>query len=196
MYDDVEADFWKEILITMQQKNMVRKDGSPLYFDGAAKAFDDFSKNNPDVKASFEMASSYATCEMEITATIKLRLYIQSQIKGSFLQKNGNDFVKIADAKFPNNPFPEIENFFANKKNYLNQLEKISTESIRGNKKNLVASEFLKAFTAKKYPDTICKVETLEDGFILTVEMDGEKKQKHIPLDEIAQDIAYAEIEF
>ena len=185
MYEDVEADFWKEILVTMQQKNMVRKDGESLYFDGAEKAFDDFSKKNPDVKASLEMASSYATCEMEISATIKLRLFIQSQIKGTLLQKNGNDYIKIADAKFPNNPFPEIESFFERRNEYLDALAKLSNESMQNNKKRQVAGEFLKAYISKKFPEAVWTIDPLEDGFLLTVDSDGEKKQRRISLDEI-----------
>ena len=187
MYEDVEADFWKQILITMQQKNMTRFDGEPLYFDGAAKAFDEFSKKHPGIKASFEMSSSYATCEMEISATIKLRLFIQSQIKGTLLQQNGTDFIKIADAKFPNNPFTEIEFFFEHKGEYLKQLAEIKSDSVKNNKKQQVAKEFLTAYVEKKYPDSISSIESAGDGFILSLEIGGTKTQKHIPLDQIVQ---------
>lgn len=189
MYEDVEADFWKEILVTMQQKNMVRQNAQSLYFDGAEKAFNDFSKNNPDVKSSFEMASSYATVEMEISATIKLRLFIQSQIKGTLLQQNGKDYIKIADAKFPNDPFPEISDFFSRKNFYLEQLSKITSDSIQNNKKQQIAGEFLKAYLSKKNPDTNWNIETVKDGFILNTTKNGEQIQKHIETDNIISGI-------
>ena len=187
MQNDVEADFWKEILVTMQQKNMNRQDGKQLYFDDAPKAFDDFSKKYPGVKSNFEMAASYATCEMEISPTIKLRLFIQSQIKGTLLQQSGNDFVKIADAKFPNNPFPEIECFFEHKSDYLSELSKLTKNSIRENKKMQLAQEFLKVHIAKKYPDSIWSLEPAADGFVFSIDSGNEKHQSHIPLNLVAQ---------
>lgn len=181
MYEDVEADFWKQILVTLQQKNMTRVGAQSLYFDGVEKAFNEFSKNKPDVKSSLEMASSYATIEMEVSSTIKFRLFIQSQIKGTLLQKNGNDFIKIADAKFPNDPFPEIVYFFDHLSENLEQLSKITNDSIHNNKKQQIAGEFLKAHLDKKYKNQAWTLDTVADGFILTVE----NQQKHISLENL-----------
>ncbi len=189
MYEDVEADFWKQILVTMQQKNMVRPGAESLYFDEADKAFNEFSKKYPEVKSTFEMASSYATCEMEISSTIKLRLFIQSQIKGTLLQKNGSDYIKIADAKFPNNPFIEIADFFDHRSDYLEQLSSVTTESIHNSKRHQIAGEFLKALIAKKNPDAIWSLENTKEGFILSIEKNGDKQQKHFDLESITKEI-------
>lgn len=177
MYDDVESDFWKDILVHMLHKNMVRANARPLRMEQCKEIFQAFEKDHPQLKPSVNYSSSYVTWELFISENVKLRLYIQNQIKGSFMQGSGSDFVKIADAKFPNNPFPEIEECLANSSKYLEELDSKKKARVRNLKKNQLLGEFIKAHLIKKLKDDNSQIWTLEpknDSFILHLQKDKE----------------------
>jgi len=177
MYDDVESDFWKEILVHMLHKNMVRANAQPLKMEQCKEVFQAFEKDHPQLKPSVNYSSSYVTWELFISENVKLRLYIQNQIKASFMQGSGSDFVKIADAKFPNNPFPEIEECLANRQKYLQELESKKKDQLHNAKESLLLGEFIKAHLIKKFKADTSVVWTLEpkkDSFILHLQEDKE----------------------
>lgn len=182
MYDDVESDFWKDVFVHMQHKNMIRTDASFLHRSDTEKVFEDFSKKHPDVSPEIVNASSYTTWEIFITKTIKLRLFIQSQIKASLLQLNDGDFVKIADAKFPYNPFPEIEELLSNKENLENDLNEKLTGNTKFSKQQKITGEIIKALLMKKFADEniIWNLEFTKTDYKVIIEKD--KKQQVIDI--------------
>ena len=97
---------------------MVRTDAGKLSLIEAEQTFERFSFAHPEIKADYSINSdlegkpSFATWEVTVTPEIKFRLFIQNQIKASLLQRRGGEYIKIADAKFPYNPFSEISEFF------------------------------------------------------------------------------------
>ena len=77
-YIDNEADFWKEHFVHLQHKNMVRTNAAPLKMADCKAEFESFAATHPDAKITTEYFPSYCTFEVALTATIKLRLYIQN----------------------------------------------------------------------------------------------------------------------
>ena len=145
-YIDNEADFWKELFVHLQHKNMVRTNAQALRLENCKAAFDEFAASHPAAMITSEFTGSYCTFELTLTPQIKLRLYVQSAIKGSLLQKNGSDYIKLCDAKFPYNPLPEIDEFLAHLPEYLKNLEQALENKSRSRRRQKLALEFIKAY--------------------------------------------------
>lgn len=151
MKQDIESDFWKEIFRHLQHRNMSRIGAERLTVCDALKEIEEFKVKHPKILFSTENSGSYVTFETEIAENIKLRLFIQSQIKASLLQNNGTEWIKIADAKFPNNPFPEVELLLENRKKYESELKKQKHENFANDVKTKISVELIKAMLMKKY---------------------------------------------
>lgn len=162
-YIDNEADFWKELFVHLQHKNMVRTNAQPLHLEDCKVAFEEFAGSHPEANISTEYSNSYCTFEVTLTANIKLRLYIQSAIKGSLMQKNGSDYVKLCDAKFPYNPLPEIDEFLKLLPEYLKDLENTLENKSRTHRRQKLALEFIKAYV-KVHLNEAHEITVNEDG--------------------------------
>lgn len=168
-YIDNEADFWKEHFVHLQHKNMVRTNAEPLRLENCHSAFDEFSASHPEAKINVEYFETYCTLEIALTSNIKLRLFIQSSIKGSLLQKKSGDYVKLCDAKFPYNPLPEIDEFLNRLPDYLKELETSLENKSRSHRRQKLALEFIKAY-ASSYLKQAFTINPNEDGtFTLTL---------------------------
>lgn len=199
MYEDVESDYWKEIFVHIQHKNMMRsavaegpegqaddqRFDDKLTVKNATSQFDIFSRRNPKISPIVEGSSSYFTWEVFVTPTIKVRLFIQNQIKCSLMQNINGDFTKIADAKFPNNPFPELEEFLGNCEQYKKELSEVKEKSIRNAKQQKIAGEFIKAYAGKKLGEKVWYLDPAkaneEGDFILTIARSNGDNEK-LPL--------------
>lgn len=168
-YSDTEADFWKEHFVHLQHKNMVRANALPLHMADCKAEFEAFTASHPDAKISCEYFPSYCTFEVTLTTTIKLRLFIQNNIKASLMQKCGPEYIKICDAKFPYNPLPEISEFLAGLPNYLAELSQSLEKRSRSNRRQKLAQEFIKAYASAHLKQAIT-INPNEDGtFNLTL---------------------------
>ena len=165
-YSDTEADFWKEVFVHLQHKNMVRTNAQPLRMQDCKQEFEAFTASHPDAKIFCEYFPSYCTFEVSLTASIKLRLFIQNNIKASILQKAGEEYVKICDAKFPYNPLPEIHEFLEKLPAYLTELEQSLEKKSRSLRRQKLALEFLKAY-ANTHLNKAHEVVLNEDGTFL-----------------------------
>lgn len=168
-YIDNEADFWKEHFVHLQHKNMVRTNAQPLHMTDCKAEFEAFTASHPEAKISCEYFPSYCTFEVSLTSTIKLRLFIQNNIKASMLQKCGADYVKICDAKFPYNPLHEISEFLSKLPDYLTELSQSLENKSRSIRRQKLALEFIKAYATKHLKNAFT-VNSSEDGtFTLTL---------------------------
>lgn len=147
-YSDTEADFWKEHFVHLQHKNMVRTNAQPLHMSDCKAEFEAFTVSHPDAKIACEYFPSYCTFEVTLTAAIKLRLFIQNNIKASLMQKCGPEYIKICDAKFPYNPLPEIDEFLTRLPDYLKELETSLEKKSRSNRRQKLVLEFIKAYAS------------------------------------------------
>lgn len=187
-YSDTEADFWKEHFVHLQHKNMVRANALPLHMADCKAEFEAFTASHPDAKISCEYFPSYCTFEVTLTTTIKLRLFIQNNIKASLLQKCGPEYIKICDAKFPYNPLPEISEFLAGLPNYLAELSQSLEKKSRSNRRQKLAQEFIKAYASAHLKQAIT-INPNEDGtFNLTLPVKSINMQ--ITEDDFMQKIA------
>lgn len=180
MSQDIEGDFWKEVFMHAQHRNMSRIGATRITYDEAAHQIEDFAQRHPEIHPLVEDTGSYVTWETPITDTISLRLFIQSQVKGTLLQKNNGDWVKIADAKFLNNPFPEVEVILENRKNYQQEINRLTNNSIHENMQKKISGEFIKAYLMKLCSDknTSWDLKPLDsDKFEVSIKTgNGEKK--------------------
>lgn len=174
-YIDNEADFWKELFVHLQHKNMVRTNAEPLRFEDCHAAFDDFISSHPSSHITAEYFSTYCTFEVTLSKKIKLRLFIQNNIKGSLMQKTSSDYVKICDAKFPYNPLPEIDEFLQKLPDYMKELEESLETKSRSKRRQKIAFEFIKAYAAVHVPENRpWKLEPAENGtFTLSFPVDN-----------------------
>ena len=128
MFNDIESDFWKEQLSAMQKNNLLRKDSDKLYMSDCEEKFEEFKLLHPELVIESTCGANYCSLEFFVTQDIKLRLFVQNQTKITFLQRTDDDLIKIADAKFPNNPFKEIEEFLSHKKEFNKHLLHLKEE--------------------------------------------------------------------
>ena len=142
---------------------MVRTNAAPLKMAECKAEFEAFSASHPDAKITTEYFPSYCTFEVVLTATIKLRLYIQNSIKASMMQKCGPEYIKICDAKFPYNPLPEISEFLSKLPDYLKELEKSLENKARSERRQKLALEFIKAYASVHIKD-VFEIQPDEDG--------------------------------
>ncbi len=164
---DIESDFWKEIFRHLQHRNMSRVEAKRLALSETPEEIENFRKKHPDIIFHVENKASYITWETEITETIKLRLFIQTQIKASLLQENNGEWIKIADAKFPNNPFPEIELLLLNREKYKNDLQNEKKSSQISSVQTKITVELIKAVLMRKFnkENSSVRVKVSENGF-------------------------------
>ncbi len=189
---DIESDFWKEIFRHLQHRNMSRVEAKRLPLSEAMNEIEDFKKRHPEIIFRVEDKNSYITWETEITETIKLRLFIQTQIKASLLQENGGEWIKIADAKFPNNPFPEVELLLLNREKYKNDLQNEKKSSQISSVQTKITIELIKAVLMKKFnkENSSVKVKISENGFTAEI-LSPEKNQTfNFSKEKLAQEIS------
>lgn len=176
---DIESDFWKEIFRHLQHRNMSRIGAERLSLAEAPSEIEKFGKNHPEIIFRTEDKGSYITWETEVTETVKLRLFIQAQIKASLLQENSGEWIKIADAKFPNNPFPEVELLLSSREKYKAELQNEKKSSQVSGIQQKIAMELIKAVLMKKIrmENSFVKVENSEKGFAAEI-VSPEGRQK------------------
>lgn len=175
---DIESDFWKEIFRHLQHRNMSRIEAKRLPLSDAMNEIENFKNHHPEIISHVEDKNSYITWETDVTETVKLRLFIQNQIKASLLQENNGEWIKIADAKFPNNPFPEVELLLLNREKYKKDLQNEKKSSQISSVQTKIATELIKAMLMKKFnkENSSVKVKLDENGFTAEI-LSPEKNQ-------------------
>ena len=154
MFDDIESDFWKEQISAMQKNNLLRKDSDRLFMSECEKKFEEFKLLNPELVVETTCSANHCSLEFFVTQDVKLRLFVQNQTKLSFLQRSDGDLIKIADAKFPNNPFKEIEDFLLHRKDLTEQLLQLKETKQIIQKQQNFAAFFIEAYLDKKLGET------------------------------------------
>lgn len=150
MFDDIESDFWKEQISAMQKNNLLRKDSDRLFMSECEKKFEEFKLLHPELVVETTCSANHCSLEFFVTQDVKLRLFVQNQTKLSFLQRSDGDLIKIADAKFPNNPFKDIEDFLLHRKDLTEQLLQLKETKQIIQKQQNFAAFFIEAYLDKK----------------------------------------------
>lgn len=154
MFDDIESDFWKEQISAMQKNNLLRKDSDRLFMSECEKKFEEFKLLHPELVVETTCSANHCSLEFFVTQDVKLRLFVQNQTKLSFLQRSDGDLIKIADTKFPNNPFKDIEDFLLHRKDLTEQLLQLKETKQIIQKQQNFAAFFIEAYLDKKLGET------------------------------------------
>ncbi len=180
--EDIESAFWKEKVMHLVHENMNRHDAKALYIQDAEEEINRFIKENSLQNAKITKEASYIIFEFDYTSEIKIRMYIQSLIKFSLMQKSDSEYVKVADAKFINSPFLELKAFIKEKDGYLKELSEKKKKSLVMNRQQQITSQMIKAMMKKKSEgkNIVWSLEPVENGFILKIINDDEIKNYRI----------------
>lgn len=173
MYFNSESEYWKEQFSRLVQKNMDRTDGEKFDVEHAQDEFRRFSSRHPEIQTDAEFFETYCIWEVFVTGKIKLRFFLQQTVKASLFEFSNGEYVKIADAKFPHNPFPEIEDFVLHSAEYEKEICGMMTESARRIRQNRIAKEFVNSYLSARLrgsPNVIWRTEACADGVKLFVE--------------------------
>ncbi len=150
MNEQIINDFWKEKIILLQRQN-----------SRLLKPLENLSKAEEKIyeiqnkfyafKYDLEKSETSLSWTLTLSTDFQIRLFLQRQSKLTFLGKSASNFEKIADVKLFNEPFDQIEHFLNHFSEYKNELEKISENEQKSEKKMQIAFEFLNAILEKKY---------------------------------------------
>lgn len=189
---DIESDFWKEIFRHLQHRNMSRIEAKRLPLSDAMNEIENFKNHHPEIISHVEDKNSYITWETDVTETVKLRLFIQNQIKASLLQENNGEWIKIADAKFPNNPFPEVELLLLNREKYKKDLQNEKKSSQISSVQTKIATELIKAMLMKKFnkENSSVKVKLDENGFTAEILSPEENQVFSFSKEKLAEELS------
>lgn len=190
------GDFWRTKFAALQQKNMTATGRIRLTVQNIREEAAAFSEKFPSILVSVSENGSGMEFEAELSFELKIRLFIQNQVKGSILQKTDAGFVKLGDAKFWTNPFPELEDFVNHFKEYQSELEEWSTGRQKFLKMQKLTGEMIKALLKKKLDGKglVWFLEPTDSAFILSIEKAGQKQTYNLSMTRFAQEINELEI--
>ena len=199
MYTEEEGDFWKEKLNLMRIQNMrlsAKNEDKTL-----EEKIDELSGAFSSLKLEVQKTEGSLSWEIEISPSLKLRSfhtrnpeydeaaestgsqsendgsavstpkYCISPAKISILGKTDTGFEKVADAKFPNDPFILITHFLNHFEGYRKELEEIKSSALKFRKKQEIAYRTIHALLSEKYEktDTLWLLQKTKNAFTLSI---------------------------
>ncbi|MCR5496161.1 MAG: hypothetical protein K6F15_11060 [Treponema sp.] len=169
------GEFWRQKFSEMQKKNMKALGRDRMNMQNVEELVNNFCRLHPTVKNTLKITSNSADWELPLNAELKMRFFIQGQVKGSIMQRAGAGYVKVADAKFFSDPIPEITEFLAEFAGYERELNSWQTEREKLVKVQKLTGEMIKALLKKKFAgqNVLWNLEANNQNFSLTIEKDG-----------------------
>lgn len=190
------GDFWRTKFAALQQKNMTATGRIRLTIQNIREEAAAFSERFPSVPVSVTENSSGMEFEAELSFELKIRLFVQNQVKGSILQRTEAGFIKLGDAKFWTNPFPELDDFVNHFDEYQAELEEWSAGRQKFLKMQRLTGEMIKSILKKKLDGkgVVWFLEPTDSAFILTTEHAGNKQTHSLSMSCFVQEINELEI--
>ena len=190
------GDFWRTKFAVLQQKNMTAVGRDRLTIQNIREEAAAFSERFPSVPVSVTKNGSGMEFEAELSFELKIRLFVQNQVKGSILQRTEAGFIKLGDAKFWTNPFPELDDFVNHFDEYQAELEEWSAGRQKFLKMQRLTGEMIKSILKKKLDGkgVVWFLEPTDSAFILTTENAGNKQTHSLSMSCFAQEINELEI--
>lgn len=185
------GDFWRTKFAVLQQKNMTAVGRDRLTIQNIREEAAAFSERFPSVPVSVTENSSGMEFEAELSFELKIRLFVQNQVKGAILQRTDAGFVKLGDAKFWTNPFPELDDFVNHFDEYQAELEEWSAGRQKFLKMQRLTGEMIKSILKKKLDGkgVVWFLEPTDSAFILTTENAGNKQTHSLSMSCFVQEI-------
>lgn len=189
--EDNTGEFWRTRFVELQKINMRTSGRERMNMETAPALIKEFEEKNPGVNSKVTVNETNVDWEIILSAELKMRFFVQSQVKGSIMQKVDAGFVKLADAKFFSNPIPEIQDFV---EKFSDMQQEFSDWKIQGQKYGKlqkITGEFIKAIVMKKIKgqNIQWQLETDASNFVLLVEKNGGRKEYQISMADFVSEV-------
>ena len=189
--EDNTGEFWRTRFVELQKINMRTSGRERMNMETAPALIKEFEEKNPGVNSKVTVNETNVDWEIILSAELKMRLFVQNQVKGSIMQKVDAGFVKLADAKFYSNPIPEIQDFV---EKFSDMQQEFSDWKIQGQKYGKlqkITGEFIKAIVMKKIKgqNIQWQLETDASNFVLLVEKNGGRKEYQISMADFVSEV-------
>lgn len=189
--EDNTGEFWRTRFVELQKINMRASGRERMNMETAPALIKEFEEKNPGVNSKVTVNETNVDWEIILSAELKMRFFVQNQVKGSIMQKVDAGFVKLADAKFFSNPIPEIQDFV---EKFSDMQQEFSDWKIQGQKYGKlqkITGEFIKAIVMKKIKgqNIQWQLETDASNFVLLVEKNGGRKEYQISMADFVSEV-------
>lgn len=189
--EDNTGEFWRTRFVELQKINMRAAGRERMNMETAPALIKEFEEKNPGVNSKVTVNETNVDWEIILSAELKMRFFVQSQVKGSIMQKVDAGFVKLADAKFFSNPIPEIQDFV---EKFSDMQQEFSDWKIQGQKYGKlqkITGEFIKAIVMKKIKgqNIQWQLETGASNFVLLVEKNGGRTEYQISMADFVSEV-------
>lgn len=189
--EDNTGEFWRTRFVELQKINMRASGRERMNMENAPALIKEFEEKNPGVNSKVTVNETNVDWEIILSAELKMRFFVQNQVKGSIMQKVDAGFVKLADAKFFSNPIPEIQDFV---EKFSDMQQEFSDWKIQGQKYGKlqkITGEFIKAIVMKKIKgqNIQWQLETGASNFVLLVEKNGGRKEYQISMADFVSEV-------
>lgn len=189
--EDNTGEFWRTRFVELQKINMRAAGREKMNMETAPALIKEFEEKNPGVNSKVTVNETNVDWEIILSAELKMRFFVQNQVKGSIMQKVDAGFVKLADAKFFSNPIPEIQDFV---EKFSDMQQEFSDWKIQGQKYGKlqkITGEFIKAIVMDKIKgqNIQWQLETDASNFVLLVEKNGGRKEYQISMADFVSEV-------
>lgn len=189
--EDNTGEFWRTRFVELQKINMRASGRERMNMETAPALIKEFEEKNPGVNSKVTVNETNVDWEIILSAELKMRFFVQNQVKGSIMQKVDAGFVKLADAKFYSNPIPEIQDFV---EKFSDMQQEFSDWKIQGQKYGKlqkITGEFIKAIVMNKIKgqNIQWQLETDASNFVLLVEKNGGRKEYQISMADFVSEV-------
>lgn len=189
--EDNTGEFWRTRFVELQKINMRVAGRERMNMETAPALIKEFEEKNPGVNSKVTVNETNVDWEIILSAELKMRFFVQNQVKGSIMQKVDAGFVKLADAKFFSNPIPEIQDFV---EKFSDMQQEFSDWKIQGQKYGKlqkITGEFIKAIVMDKIKgqNIQWQLETDASNFVLLVEKNGERTEYQISMADFVSEV-------
>ena len=189
--EDNTGEFWRTRFVELQKINMRASGREKMNMETAPALIKEFEEKNPGVNSKVTVNETNVDWEIILSAELKMRFFVQNQVKGSIMQKVDAGFVKLADAKFFSNPIPEIQDFV---EKFSDMQQEFSDWKIQGQKYGKlqkITGEFIKAIVMDKIKgqNIQWQLETDASNFVLLVEKNGGRKEYQISMADFVSEV-------
>ena len=189
--EDNTGEFWRTRFVELQKINMRASGRERMNMETAPALIKEFEEKNPGVNSKVTVNETNVDWEIILSAELKMRFFVQNQVKGSIMQKVDAGFVKLADAKFFSNPIPEIQDFV---EKFSDMQQEFSDWKIQGQKYGKlqkITGEFIKAIVMDKIKgqNIQWQLETGASNFVLLVEKNGGRKEYQISMADFVSEV-------
>ena len=169
------GDFWRLKFSEMQKKNMKASGRERMSLQNVKELVSRFENAHPGVNSKLTINAGSADWEIPLNSELKMRFFIQSQVKGT-----------ISD------PIPEISGFLSNFNFYERELYSLQVEQEKFQKVQKLTGEFIKALLKKKFDEQniLWNLEPNNQNFTLTLKKDGNEFRHLITLSNFSTEIA------